>query len=125
MDTQKVCVLHIDDEPTNVLLFEINFQNKYKVISAYNGHEGLEKVKENPEIRVVFCDMKMPEISGIEFAKQLQAIKPGTPCFILTGYDLSPDLINEINNGTVSGYIQKPFEVEHIDNAVKKTLENS
>jgi len=51
-------VLHIDDEPTNVLLFELNFSKFYEVISSSSGSEGLELLTRNVEVDVIFCDMK-------------------------------------------------------------------
>lgn len=123
MDTSGVVtILHIDDEPTNILLFEVNFRNRYRVISTYSGLDGLEKLQGNPGVDVIFCDMKMPGINGLEFARQAAVIQPGVPVFILTGYDISPEIINAINQGWVKGYIQKPFEVELIDRTVNATL---
>lgn len=117
-----VTVLHIDDEPTNILLFEVNFRNRYRVISAYSGSEGVEKLQSNPGVDVIFCDMKMPGMNGLEFARQAAVIRPGIPVFILTGYDISPEMMNAINQGWVKGYIQKPFEVEVIDKTIGATL---
>lgn len=113
-------MLHIDDEPTNILLFEVNFRKYYQVISAPSGTDGLTKLTQNPNIDVIFCDMKMPGMNGLEFARQAAMVKPGIPCFILTGYDILPEIYHAINEGWVSGYIQKPFEVDQIISAVNK-----
>ncbi len=118
--TGNISVLHIDDEPTNVLLFEVNFRRFYQVISAHSGADGLTKLTQNPNIDVIFCDMKMPGMNGLEFAREAAKVKPGIPCFILTGYDISPEIYHAINEGWVSGYIQKPFEVDQIITAVNK-----
>lgn len=120
--TGNISVLHIDDEPTNVLLFEVNFRRLYQVISAHSGADGLTKLAQNPNINVIFCDMKMPGMNGLEFARQAAMVRPGIPCFILTGYDISPEIYNAISEGWVSGYIQKPFEVEQIIAAVNKAI---
>lgn len=113
-------MLHIDDEPTNVLLFEVNFRWYYRVVSANSGVDGLTKLTQYPNIKVIFCDMKMPGMNGLEFAREAAKVKPGVPCFILTGYDISPEIYHAINEGWVSGYIQKPFEVDQIISAVNK-----
>lgn len=120
--TGNISVLHIDDEPTNVMLFEVNFRRLYRVISARSGADGLTKLAQHPNINVIFCDMKMPGMNGLEFAREAAKVKPGTPCFILTGYDISPEIMNAISEGWVSGYIQKPFEVEQIIAAVNKVI---
>jgi len=118
--SDNISVLHIDDEPTNVLLFEVNFRKLYEVISARSGDEGLEKLVNSSKVDVIFCDMKMPGMNGLEFARQAAMVRPGIPCFILTGYDISPEIYNAINEGWVMGYIQKPFEVDQIISAVNK-----
>jgi len=116
----KICVLHIDDEPTNVLLFELNFSKFYEVISSSSGSEGLELLTRNVEVDVIFCDMKMPGMNGVEFIQKAVLIRPGIPCFILTGYDIQPEIYNAINEGLISGYIQKPFGISQIVAAVNK-----
>ncbi len=114
--------MHVDDEPTNILLFEVNFKRTYRVISARSGFEAIELLKQNPDIDIVFCDMKMPGMNGLEFARQAAQVKHGLHCYILTGYDISPQVIEAINEGWITGYIQKPFDINQINDAINKAL---
>lgn len=82
----KRVILVIDDEPESVMLLEeILVQEGYDVVSARNGREGLEKVREHrPDL--VISDVVMPEMDGFTFLKELRKDPEisNTPIFILT-----------------------------------------
>ncbi|HCX99748.1 MAG TPA: two-component system response regulator, partial [Bacteroidales bacterium] len=65
--SKKISVLYVDDEPINLRLFELNFKNAFNVTTALSGFDGLEILKNNPDIPVVVSDMRMPKMDGIEF----------------------------------------------------------
>ncbi len=66
-------ILVIDDEPDIIAMIETVFKTKnYKVVSANNGAEGLEKVySEKPDL--VILDLMMPVVSGLEVCKKLRS----------------------------------------------------
>ena len=62
--TDKKRILVVDDEPDFALLVQGNLQKEgFEVDVAYNGVEGLEKIKQNPPDAVVL-DVMMPEMDG-------------------------------------------------------------
>ena len=62
-------VLVVDDQPQNVELLEAYLiPEKYEVITAYDGIEALEKVKESPP-DIVLLDVMMPKMNGMKCAK--------------------------------------------------------
>jgi len=120
--SDKPTILYVDDEPTNLLLFRINFQKKYTVITAISGYEGLEKLRAHPEIVIVISDMKMPGINGIEFIKLAKVDYPKIIYFILTGYDITPEIEEALNSKLIHMYFSKPFRVDDIDRSLTETI---
>lgn len=118
----RFAVLYIDDEPINLELFEINFEHKYRIISCLSGHEGLEKLKQHPEINVVISDLKMPVMDGLEFVKQAKKEFPDKIYFLLTGYDISKEIIEALKDKTISKYLFKPFDLALIEKSVDEAL---
>lgn len=70
--TDKKRILVVDDEPDFALLVQGNLQKEgFDVDVAYNGVEGLEKIKQNPPDAVVL-DVMMPEMDGYEVCAEIK-----------------------------------------------------
>ncbi len=70
MDKKRILV--VDDEPDFALLVQGNLQKEgFDVDVAYNGVEGLEKIKQNPPDAVVL-DVMMPEMDGYEVCSEIK-----------------------------------------------------
>ncbi len=119
---ELVSILYVDDEPMNLMLFNINFKKKYNVITALSGEEGLEKLAENSQIRVVISDMKMPGMNGIEFIFQAKKNYPNIIFYILTGYDITSEIAQALKDKLINQYFSKPFNIEEIDRAISFSL---
>ena len=111
----EIKILYVDDEPMNLEIFKINFMDNYEVLTAGNGRDGLRILDENPEIIVVFSDMRMPVMTGVEFIKKAKERFPDTPFFILTGFEINSEIQGAIDTGLVSKYFSKPFNVSEIN----------
>jgi YesN/AraC family two-component response regulator len=93
---QPPTLLYVDDEPLNLMLFEINFKKKFNVKTALSGESGLDILSSVPSIQVVITDMKMPGMSGIEFIKKAKEQFPEIVFFILTGYEITKEIIHAL-----------------------------
>ncbi len=92
-------VLLVDDQPdvleTAVALFS---HLGYEVLSANNGSEALETLRGNRDIKILFTDVVMPGISGVELAKIARSEFPDVKVILASGYtrsslqDQSPEL---------------------------------
>ena len=107
----------------NLELFEINLQNKFNVLTAESGMAGLELLTENPDIKVIISDMKMPIMNGIEFLKRVRGRNPNISCFILTGYGLTTDIEESIKDGLIIDCLRKPFEMNKIESVINEAIE--
>lgn len=114
-------ILYLDDEKINLQLFKIMFLGDLDVTIAITGDEALELLRNNTDFIAVISDMKMPGMNGLEFIEKAQAIQNNISYYILSGYDLSPEIKTFINNGTIKAYFQKPFDKKEI---LKKILSN-
>jgi CheY-like chemotaxis protein len=109
MNTRK-SLLYVDDEPMNLMLFKLNFGNTYMIYTAESGKSGLEILQANPEISVVFSDMRMPGMSGIEFAREAKKNYPSVKFLILTGFGITDEIQDALQSGLIVKHISKPFD---------------
>ena len=100
-------ILVVDDEPNVVAYLETLLQdNGYDTVSAANGLEGMEKVRdEKPDL--ITLDISMPEESGVRFFRELKEDPDlsGIPVIIVTG---------------VTGYGGKPEDFQKFISSRKK-----
>jgi two-component system, response regulator, stage 0 sporulation protein F len=118
----QVKLLYVDDEPINLMLFVRMFGKKYKILTAESGYLGLEVLQNTPDIKVIISDMKMPGMDGLEFIRKAKALYPNVLFYILTGYEITPDIQESMKNGLISDYFQKPFKLQDIDDSITNKL---
>ncbi|MFA7280921.1 MAG: response regulator [Sterolibacterium sp.] len=114
-------ILVVDDDPVVSKSFDRVLANKgYAVISAANGEEALSKLK-NEHYDLVFTDIKMPGISGLEVAEQVKASQPWLPVVIVTGYGSDAYEARAAAAG-VSEFLRKPLSPEMIEASTAHAL---
>jgi DNA-binding NtrC family response regulator len=119
--TKKQRLLVIDDSKETVAGLNTFLSQKYEVITAYNGLDGL-KAFENVEgtIDLVITDLVMPEISGVGVISIIKKKYPGTPVIAITGWGEHPGaLATEADADLV---LDKPFELVDLDRHVTELL---
>lgn len=125
MNDQKPKLLYVDDEPFNLTLFKALFKKKFDLIVANSGEEGVQLFKDNPDVNVVISDMRMPNMDGVQFVKKIKKMKKETPCFILTGFNESNDLIDALNEQLIIKTFHKPLDKDHIEEYILAYLEEN
>ena len=114
-------VLVVDDDPVVGKSFDRVLSGKgYAVITASNGQEALNKL-EAEDYDVVFTDIKMPGMSGLEMAERVKERRPWLPVVIVTGYG-SPDNEARAEAAGVSGFLRKPLSPEMIEGSAQKAF---
>lgn len=116
-------ILVVDDEENVLHVLKRVLEETYVVYTATNGQDGLEILKQNPNIALILSDQRMPNMSGTEFLNRSIGIKPECVRIILTGYTDVRDLIESINAGRVFQYLTKPFEPDDLRIAVKRGID--
>jgi DNA-binding NtrC family response regulator len=118
----KPQVLVIDDDAVIGRSFDRVLSDKgYEVSTAMSGEEALKDM-ENTEYDVVFTDIKMPGMDGIEVAERIKARCPWTPVVVITGYGTTENEAKASVLG-VSGFVRKPLTPEMIESVTLKALE--
>ncbi len=110
----KKKILIVDDDATNRKLLKtvLSMQGKYEVIEASNGVEALEKL--SPDIRVIFLDIIMPLMDGMQFLKVIKQEKKefsNIPVVILTTDDTKKQ---EALNAGANEVVIKPINPAEI-----------
>lgn len=126
---EKIKILYVDDELNNLVGFKASFRLDYQVLIANDTTEAVELLTNNPDIRVVFCDQRMPDKTGVEFFEEIRSWFPYPIRILLTGYADIEAVISAINRGNVFRYVKKPWTdadiVSAIEEANKFYLANS
>lgn len=113
-----VQILYVDDEPINLMLFKVNFQDSFTIHTTDSGESGLQILRLHPEIKAVISDMKMPGMNGVEFISTAKAEFPDLSCFILTGFDFSQEITEAMNRNLIIKTFSKPYDKGIIENAI-------
>jgi CheY-like chemotaxis protein len=114
-------VLVVDDDPAVRKSFDRVLSGKgYAVITAENGEEALRKLNEE-KYDLVYTDIRMPGISGLEVAEQIKARKPWTPVVIITGYGTDAAEARAKAAG-VASFVHKPLSPEMIEGSARDAL---
>jgi len=112
-ETKKLSAMVVEDEAVANELLSSTFKNFFKdVTSAFNGKEALELFKEKkPDI--VFVDIIMPEMDGIELARKLREINPQQMVVVVSASNDIQKISETIEIG-VNSFIQKPIDTKEI-----------
>jgi len=113
-------ILVVDDEAAvrRLLTAHLNHLG-FAVTSARDGLEALARFRQHhDELAVVLMDQTMPEMEGVDAAREVQRLGGEVPVVILSGYGKENVVSEELASG-VAGFIQKPFSLEDL----RRTLE--
>ena len=91
----------------------------YETTWAATGGEALKLLDENPErFDVVFTDVVMPGISGVELGHEIRRRHPGLPVVLTSGYS------HVLAEESLQGFelVQKPYAVEDLSRVLRRAL---
>ena len=114
-------ILIIDDEQEICkLLGDSLKRHGFEIETAFDGQEGLEKVKlTNPDL--VLCDISMPGLSGIEVLKKIKEYNQRIAVIMLTGFGILESAVECLKLGAYD-HIAKPIELEKLLVLLKEVL---
>lgn len=114
-------VLVVDDDPDIRRVLTDRMENVgFYVVTATNGQEALEKIpREEPDI--IFLDLQMPLVNGIQVLKRLKEY-PDSTVIVITAFGTIEKAVEAMKEGAFD-FITKPFSPDHIDVVLKKALE--
>ena len=119
---KKHTVLCVDDEKKILKSLErLLRREKYKLLTAQSGFEGLEVLREF-KAHLIISDHKMPEMSGTEFLKRVRDKFPETIRIILSGSIGDQEIIKAVNERDVHQYFPKPWNDNDLKSEIRRLL---
>ncbi len=124
IDKFRYTILAVDDEPLNLEVLGLFLKNEYKLHTCSSGAEALEFLESN-EVSVIIADHRMPEMTGLEMFKELSQRMPDYPAvrIVLSAYRDPDELQAFINHARVFYWLEKPLQVEAVQQIVKRAVE--
>ncbi|HEU4685687.1 MAG TPA: response regulator [Nitrospira sp.] len=115
-------ILVADDEPDilSSLAERLRWMG-HEVITAADGQAAVAAVEQH-EVDLVFLDVAMPRVSGIEALKRIRKRWPNVPVVMLTAYGTIPRAVESMKEGAAD-FITKPFDAEQIQSVVTMALD--
>jgi len=114
-------ILIVDDEPNLRRTLALILQRAgYQVTMAASGSEAIKFISDNP-FDLVFLDLKMPEISGLDLLPEIRRQLPDVPVLILTAHATLDSAIEAVRRGA-RDYLLKPIDPEKILARVTQVL---
>jgi len=119
----KEKILIVEDEPNmRKTLSSILEEEGFLPIQAEQAKEGL-KILSRENISLVISDIKMPQMDGIQFLRQMRSKSYDIPVIIITAYGSFDSAVEALRLGAYD-YITKPFEPESVVHTVQRALEH-
>ncbi len=116
-------ILIVDDEDHIRFVIKEAFSHAYQVFTASEGLAAVEIIKkERPTL--VFLDIKMPGISGLEVLRLVKEAGLSPVIWMLTGEEDLDIALTTLNMGA-SGYLTKPFDIKKIRDIVLNVIVDS
>ena len=127
--SEKIKILYVDDEPDNLTGFKASLRLNYQIFTASNIPDALNYLRTHSDIRIIFCDQRMPGKTGVDFFEEIRISYPLPVRILLTGYSDIESTIGAINKGNIFRYVKKPWTegdvISAIDEANKFYMANS
>lgn len=113
-------VLIVDDEKNLLdLLSRVLKDEGYEIYKASNGKEALDIIQVRP-IDIVLTDLKMPEMDGMTLIDTIKKLDSTIEVIVMTAFATVETAIEALKHGA-RDYIRKPFDLDEVVDAVKKT----
>lgn len=109
----NVAVLVVEDIPqVRATAVRILQDVGCEVFDAYHGREALNLLRSHPQIEVLFADVRMPGMNGLELAEAARRLRPDLKVVLTSGYVTRRDVPDAF------AFVAKPWRAEDVANAV-------
>ena len=114
-------LLVVDDEEGPRMSLKVIFKDVYDLLLAADGEQALALARQH-EIDVVILDIRMAGMSGIEVLERLREARPHLEAIMVTAFETA-DTIRQALRLRACDYINKPFDIATIRNAVSQAMQ--
>ena len=114
-------ILVVDDNKDFADIFcDMLKANDYKAECCYGGEQAIEMVKDNA-FDILFLDIRMPDMDGIQTLKEIKKISPKSIVIMMTGYPVD-EMVHRAIEEKASDIIYKPFEIDKVLSLIKDNV---
>ena len=119
----KPTMLIVDDNEEMLNFLSSSLADKYSILTAEDGIEALNKLKEN-EVTLIVSDWMMPRMDGVEFCKAIRTNQATShiPFILLTAKTDTNSKIEGMDCGA-DAYIEKPFSMQYLEACIKNLVD--
>ncbi|MCD6163446.1 MAG: sigma-54-dependent Fis family transcriptional regulator [candidate division Zixibacteria bacterium] len=125
MDSDKVKILVVDDDPKVPWIISEGLGLGYEIESARDGQEAISYLsKKSPNIKpdLVLLDIKMPGQSGLDVLEKIKNTDSSLDVIMLSGHGNTKNIVESIKRGATE-FIPKPFDVKELEIHIRTVLE--
>ncbi|MBN1903221.1 sigma-54-dependent Fis family transcriptional regulator [Candidatus Sumerlaeota bacterium] len=116
-------LLIVDDQEENLRSLALGFsRSEYEIMTALGGRLAIGALKEN-DIDVVICDLKMPEVDGMEVLRHCAGMTPPVAVVMVTAFGTIESAVEALKEGAFD-YITKPVNIKELRIVVEKAFEH-
>lgn len=101
-------VLIVDDEVRSLETLERILEDDFEIKTAIDT-EAARAILETEWVQIILCDQRMPDMTGVEFLKQVREQWPEVIRMIISGYTDSQDIISAVNEAGIYQFVTKPW----------------
>jgi two-component system nitrogen regulation response regulator NtrX len=120
MENLSKRILVVDDDQGILDSFEVLLGDRYDLVKAENGYEALRILEANPP-HLMFLDIKMPGLDGIDILKRLQEDQKKVGVVVITATD-QEKTEEEAKSLGVIDFLKKPLDIFEIERIASKVL---
>ncbi len=124
---KRSTILVVEDEEINYLYFETiihKVDKSVEILHAKDGEEAITLCKNNSDIDLVFMDIKMPKMNGLEATRIIKEFAPKLKIIAQTAYSTFEDRQNSLLAGC-DDFLEKPINVELLTQIIKDALQET
>ncbi|MBC8284824.1 MAG: response regulator [Nitrospinae bacterium] len=118
-------IMIVDDEPDvrDAIKLQLTGKN-FKILEAGDGAEAIATMKQEDHmtnVGLILCDIRMPNVDGVECVDYLKANAPGIPIVVITAFP-DAELAASLMKKGIKEYLVKPVEKEKLISVVDKLI---
>ena len=114
VQSKKKTILVIDDQSDmGWIMCRIFHERGHKVTVSGSGKEGLKKFVDRKDFDLVFLDIKLPDLNGLDFLEPIKKTSPHTKVIIITAFG-SPEARQEAFVRGASAFLDKPIQIDEM-----------
>jgi DNA-binding NtrC family response regulator len=117
----KWSILYFDEDLVLLDIFEEMFRREYEVRTVATLSRARQLLSETP-FDIIISDLSMPEISGVDFLREVARKYSSSIRVLVTDYATAGDMLPEISNGVVQFFLAKPWREEEMDQVIRRAV---